>query len=172
MIRHLHRKWIAFPAIVVGGLMLLAGTAFACTTYLGNLTVTPNGTGSSGSVTADGNGTGMGYCSGPTGTADLKSGNTLGVSVGATTTCPGGSGGQNHLTGGTFTNPVNYPMSIISGTGDCMYVTPNVGTLSLTNSNGTGSATSNTITETAGQYQFCISNSTNMTGNQVPITLV
>lgn len=168
---HISIRKLAFSgAAVTGAVLMLGSTAYACTIFKGKLTVTPNGTGSSGSATADGNGKGMTYCSGPSSpsSATLAQGNTVGVTVGPTTTCSK----QNDLS----TAPANtyYALTWITGgtSADCMYYTSQqVGTISPDSS-----ATTSAFSPPVGLFQFCVSNvanaggTSNMQGNQVGLT--
>jgi hypothetical protein len=104
----------------------------------------------------------MGYCSGPTGTASLDAADYLAVTVGTTTSCAT----QNHLTANTA-----YSMTWLQGdsTNDCMYGTQTVGSFTTDGSGGWSGNTS-TFSPAVGAFQFCVSNSTDHTGNQVGLT--
>lgn len=159
---------------MVAVLMVMASSAFACTVYLGKVTLTPNGTGSSGSVTAEGDGSGMGYCSGPTGTADMKqnspSGNTVSVTAAATTSCSG------KYKNNSLKSSTTYQLYWATGgtSVDCMGGASgtNVGSVTTDSSgNITTAQSSSAFVPSVGTFQFCLTEgSTPPTGNQLGLT--
>ncbi len=93
----IQRRRLLFGFSAAAALLMLSSAAFACTIYKGKMTVTPNGRGSSGSSSAIGNGSGMGYC------APVDGDGTLGMRGGTVTVrggpAPGGGCGGHHVTG-------------------------------------------------------------------------
>lgn len=139
--------------------MAMASASFACTTYLGKLTVTPQGTGSSGSVTDEANGGTMATCVSSVGTAALKAPNPVQVLVAPASSCIG------KLPAATYT------MSFANGkNADCMYGS-SVGSV-VVDSNGNGTATSNSISPSVGTFGFCVSNASNFKGLQVKLSAI
>lgn len=154
------RKSLVGVAVAVAGVITMAAAAFACTTYAGKMTVTPQGTGSSGAVTVEGGGLNMKKCGSPVGSATLKAPNTVQVLIAPGTTCAGA------LSAATYT------MSFVNGgaTKDCMYGS-SVGSI-VVDSNGNGPATLSNSISPAGSFQFCVSNAGNMQGLQAPLTAI
>lgn len=166
-----HRRRLGVGFCVVAALLVTASAAFACTTWLGDMTVAGS---VSGSVYAEGSTSEMLYCwdGEPSGTATMNdnTSGTVTVSVSPVTNdC-----GTHQLSNGTFDirwttgtwDPVN------PGVNDCMNTTDTGSDLVI--SGGTGSA-SNTATfnpGSTGTIQVCASNMTLVQGMQVPVSVV
>lgn len=79
------RKPVMFGFFTIGAFLALASIAYACTTFKGQMVVTPASPGS-GSVTAVGNNRGMGWCSPITGRATIPTGtSTLNIDIAPST---------------------------------------------------------------------------------------
>lgn len=169
-----HRKPILLSFGTTAGVLLMTGTAFACTTFQGRFTVTPSAPGS-GSVTAVGNNSGMGYCgSGPSGNAQFATpgGGFSAVVARDDTGCNGSK-----LPAGLYTVTFSKGPSVNNNgvydatINDCMNLSTNqLGTMVVdTAGNGSGSYT---LTAPAGDAQICVSDPTGGRGNQVPVKVI
>lgn len=189
------RKLTVFGAVAVAAVLAFMSTAYACTVWVGQVKVTGNG--GTGTVTAIGNKSNMGWKSLPSGTAKVSgSSPSLTLSVNAD---PGDS--TNKLprfnTNGTVRayyliwDPYTGPTDGMHPTHttwkfDCMYgdqFGQHFGPVSV-NSDGSGggwtikpSATSNRTPKDANGVYFneaavCISDTGQVYGNQVPVTVV
>lgn len=170
------RRALKFTFGAVGALLVPMSAAYACTAFKGTMTVTGNAA-TPGSVSATGDGSSMRYCSGPTGTANVKANTsgTVSVTIGpATGSCTG------KLTSGT------YELREVAGTwnpstqsgSDCMAPTggtwPGMKTISV-DGNGNSSATATgsfTPGAAGGSISICVSDTLGNTGNQVPLSIV
>lgn len=142
------RRLMTGAFVATAWVLVLASTAFACTTFLGNMSVTAGG----GTSSATGSTGGMSYCSGVTDGASASSSGTISVSVSpATGSCAG------QLPNGTYrvtfinNNAYAMPFSswILQSNGDCMAKGGSTGTTTLETSftvtSGSGSDTSVTL---------------------------
>lgn len=158
-----------FGAIAV--MLALSSVAFACTVFRGTFTVTPAAPGS-GSVTATGNNSGMGYCGGgsPSGTAIIAAppGNFTATVAPATSCLVNGS---NKLSAGVYTLTWN-PGSTGAPRNDCMNPDPDqIGEMTVDLNGNTLGPNSYSLNQAPGDYQICISNATGGQGNQVGATV-
>lgn len=102
------RRRVACAAALGTSILVLGGTAYACTAFRGKLTITNNSNMTS--SWADGDTSGMTHCSLSTGaTAGRNSGNSITLTVSAATTCTGGAAGN------TLTNQSNYNLKFYDG---------------------------------------------------------
>lgn len=170
-----HRKPVVLAFGVIAGVLLMTSTAFACTVFKGRFTVTPSAPGGSGSVTAVGNNSGMGYCgSGPSGTAQFATGGG-GFSAVVAPDNTGCNGSK--LPAGLYTITWSPGPSVNNNNvydpriNDCMNLSKNqLGTM-VVDTNGDGSG-SYTLSAPSGDAQICVSDPTGGRGNQVPVKVI
>lgn len=161
-----------FALVAIG--LAATSAAYACTVWAGKMTVT--GSGATGSVSAQGWYSTMGYCTNPTGTAemDASTSGTVTVSVQAassgcfSSTLPSGTY-DIWWTAGSW-DPQN------PGTNDCMADTADdydVGDISVNGSGVGGPSTSSSFNPgTAGTIQVCVADRIGPDyAMQVPVTV-
>lgn len=167
-----------FAAALVAAVMLLSSAAMACTVYKGTMSVTGDSPGS-GTVTAVGNNSGMGYCyGGPSGSATLeKPTSDIFVSVGPFVSpdeavCPSSQLADSGTgTGGLRTYTVTWWDG--TGTGDCMNpLSHQVGLIDIRNGSGSGEYKLDTRVINPSEGAICVSDLTAGQGNQVPVTFL
>lgn len=176
------QKGLAFAFTAVAVVLALSSVAFACTVFKGKMTV--QGSGGTGTTSAIGNNSGMGYCNNAaaanTGNGaevpNAAPGGTITVTVAPATICKDMLGlGTNKLPSGT-----TYEITWLAGRGvpqggsvDCMV--PNGdngnhinGSDMTVSSAGNGSDTSDTFTPSVGENSVCVGKHGSSSGMQVP----
>ncbi|MGI8685511.1 MAG: hypothetical protein ACR2MO_10565 [Acidimicrobiales bacterium] len=170
------------PFAAIAGFMVVASVAYACTTFKGTFTVTPGGTNSSGSVTATGNCSGMGYSSGgaPSGgvgaaTAKASTGTgtvSIATSAGGGCQLTAGTYDINYLNGPAFRNHTNRVLDCMSGLGG---TSVNLGQVSV-NSSGVASGTFNLPLSVGDvsplESAVCISDTVAIEAHMVPVFII
>lgn len=184
-----YRKPLLFGTTGVAAVLVMVSTAFACTVWVGQMTVTgtssralPNPASSSGSVTAYGkngvNGAGMEYCSAPSGTANVARTEagvglitvTVGKYICGSTNLglPGPAANVNYLPNEFLDcmNPRGIPigaMTLSNGSGTGTYAVPGVG-------NTTGGGLGDT--SITGSAAICVAATGTIYANQAPIHII
>lgn len=169
------RKGILFGSITAGGVLAAASAAFACTIFLGTMTVYGTAPGSSGTSTAVGNGTGMGYCSSTSGAQVARTGGVaapIHVHIDSAGSCGNLPNGPYNVTYfpdravDCMTTAFGIPVGVINvngGQGDADVV------IAGGNSSPTGSVLG---TGPTGGAAVCVSDQTGFRGNQVSVTII